>query len=296
MKTFEGKTAVVTGAASGIGLGLAEKFALERMNVVLADVEEEALNQAVTQLADRQHSVVGVVTDVRYQASLQNLLEEATAAFGNVHILCNNAGVAATRAAVTPVWEVAPADWDWTMSVNFQGVLYGIQLFVPHMLAHGEASHIVNTASLAAVTAGGGPYSVSKHGVLALTEGLQRDFLNTGANIRTSVLCPGYVRTNILQSERNRPGELATEQGADKGADQGPEAQLAQHLIRQGKDPREVADIVFQAIFDQDLYVLPHAGWDDVIRQRFEHILARKGLPVVDFKALMRRREAGEDI
>ena len=210
MNEFKGRTAVVTGGASGIGRALADRFAEAQMNVVLADIEEAALERAVLEMEQRQQSVFGVVTNTMRKHSVADLLEQATHRFGNVHVLCNNAGVGAAS-GVKGIWEVPDSDWEWTLGVNFYGVLYGLQLFVPHMLAHGEPSHIVNTASLAGLMSGGGAYGVSKHGVVSLTETLKRDLLNNSANISASVLCPGFVNTNIYDSERNSSGRLRSE-------------------------------------------------------------------------------------
>jgi len=187
MQNFEGKTAVITGAASGIGLALAERAAEARMNVVLADIEEKALEHAVQRIEARQVRAIGVPSNTMIEESVREVAERAIDEFGKVHLVCNNAGVASTVNAGKPVWEIPDRDWDWVMGVNFYGVLYGIRAFVPHMLEHGESAHIVNTASLAALLPGGGTYGVSKHGVLALTEGLQRDFADRGANINASV-------------------------------------------------------------------------------------------------------------
>lgn len=289
MQEFQGKTAIVTGAASGIGLALAERFAKARMNVVLADIEEDALSKAVEDLSSRQHQVVGIVTDTMRKESVREMADKAIAEYGKVHILCNNAGVASMRGGVKGVWEVADADWTWVMGVNFWGVLYGIQALVPHMLEHGEASHIVNTASLAGLIPGGGPYGVSKHGVLALTEGLYRDLKTQKANIGASVLCPGFVNTQIFAAERNRPGEL-------RSADDGSEAavSIGKAMLEQGKDPSEVADIVFQSIEEDRLYILPHPAWDDFVRARVEHVIGREGPASLDPEEMARRRAKGE--
>ena len=154
MQDFEGKTAVITGAASGIGLALAERAAEARMNVVLADIEESALERAVKKIEERQVRAIGVPANIMVEESVRALAERAIGEFGKVHLLCNNAGVASTATAGKAVWEVPDQDWDWVMGVNFYGVLYGIRAFVPHMLEHGEASHIVNTASLAGLLPG----------------------------------------------------------------------------------------------------------------------------------------------
>lgn len=290
MKDFQGKTAVVTGAASGIGRGLVDLFASAGMNVVLADVEEKALASAVAELEAQGHSVVGVGVDTRSRASVEQLAQRSIEAFEKVHVLVNNAGVATLGEAVS-VWEIADEDWEWILGVNFYGVLYGLQAFVPHMLAHGEDGHIVNTASLAGLLPGGGPYSVSKHGVLALSEGLHRNLKERGAAISASVLCPGFVNTRIFDAERNRPKELEAPDRADPD-----EAALAvgTALLQQGKPPSEVAAIVLDAIQNDHFYILPHPAWDDMVRKRVEHVLARVEPVTMDLEDMMRRRAAGE--
>jgi NAD(P)-dependent dehydrogenase (short-subunit alcohol dehydrogenase family) len=287
MKEFEGKTAVVTGAASGIGLALAERFAAARMNVVLADIERDALDRAVRSLEQRQHRVTGVVVNTMLEASVRDLAERAIAEFGKVHVLCNNAGVASGGEAGRAVWEIPDADWDWVMGVNFNGVLYGLRAFLPHMLGHGESGHVVNTASLAGLLPGGGPYSVSKHGVLALTEGLHRDLRLRNAAIGASVLCPGLVNTHIYDAERNRPGgSVRSEENAG--------AQQMKAMLATGKQPAEVAEVVFGAIREERFYILPHPAWDDYVRARVEHVLARSTPFTIDFEDMARRRAAGE--
>ncbi len=290
MREFQGKTAVVTGAASGIGRGLAERFARAGMRVVLADVEEGALKQAVGELEQAGHRAIGVPTDTMKRDSVENLARRAIEEFGKVHILCNNAGVA-SRGENRAVWEISDADWEWVMGVNFWGVLYGLQAFVPRMLAHGEEGHIVNTASLAAVMPGGGVYGVSKHGVLALSEGLQRNLKDRNARIGASVLCPGFVNTRIFDAERNRPAALAQERPPEL-PNQAFAAATA--MLRQGKQPAEVADLVFESIEQDRFYILPHPAWDGFVRRRVEGILARREPVTLDFEDMMRRRAAGE--
>ncbi|MDH3644908.1 MAG: SDR family NAD(P)-dependent oxidoreductase [Gammaproteobacteria bacterium] len=291
MNEFEGKTAVVTGAASGIGLALANRFADARMQVVLADIEEDALERAVQQLEQRQAKVLGVVANTMVEESVRSLAEQAIGKFGKVHILCNNAGVASTSGTPgTGIWEVPNTDWDWVLGVNFYGVLYGLQAFVPHMLEHGEQGHIVNTASLAGLMPGGGTYGVSKHGVLCLTETLYNDLQARSAAVGASVLCPGFVKTQIVQAERNRPSELAGG-AADAAAAM---VSITQGLIDQGKDPADIADIVFESIEQQRLYILPHPAWDDIVRSRVEHVIERGGPAALDLDDMMKRRAAGE--
>ncbi len=289
MQDFEGKTAVITGAASGIGRALAERFAQARMQVVLADIQEEALERVVAEFEERQYRVIGVVANTMLQQSVQDLAARAIAEFGKVHILCNNAGVASANDGGKGVWEIPDKDWQWVMGVNFWGVLYGLQAFVPHMLAHGESGHIVNTASLAGLMPGGGPYGVSKHGVLTLTEGLARDLKLRGARIGASVLCPGFVNTQIFDAERTRPAELAT------GAAQVPGMlEVAKAMLAQGKQPEEIAEAVFNSIVEERFYILPHPAWDHVVQSRVEHVLARGAPLAVDLEDMARRRAAGE--
>jgi NAD(P)-dependent dehydrogenase (short-subunit alcohol dehydrogenase family) len=291
MNEFEGRTAVVTGAASGIGLALATRFAEARMNVVLADIEEDALQRAVEQLKERQARVLGVVANTMVAESVTSLAEQAIDEFGKVHILCNNAGVASTGGVPgAGIWEVPNTDWDWVMGVNFYGVLYGLQAFVPHMLEHGEPGHIVNTASLAAVMPGGGTYGVSKHGVLSLTETLYNDLRARKAAIGASVLCPGFVKTQIVQAERNRPDGF-TSGGAGASDEM---ISPVQALIDQGKDPADIANTVFECIEQERLYILPHPAWDDTVRSRVEHIIGRGGPAALDLADMMTRRAAGE--
>ena len=271
MKEFEGKTAVITGAASGIGKALAEKFAQEKMQVVLADVEEEALEKTVENLRQFQHRVIGIKTDVLVEESIKELFAKSTEEYGNIHILCNNAGIGANSGSKA-IWEIEKHDWDWVMGVNYQGVLQGIQTFLPHMLEHGEDGHVVTTVSLAGLLPGAGTYGVSKHAVMALTEALSRDLIARNANISSSVLCPGFVDTNIDKSERNRPGNFgrSTEVETDAGAE------FMSAMLRQGKKPEEIANIVFESIKENIFYILSHPAWDDTLRSHFENILSRK--------------------
>ena len=282
MKDFVGKTAVVTGAASGIGLALAERFAAAGMNLVLGDIEQDPLRAAVQRVRERQVEAIGVPVDTMLRESVAALAQRAFAAFGKVHVLCNNAGVASTSAAGAAVWEVPNTDWDWVLGVNFHGVLYGLQTFVPHMLDHGEPGHIVNTASLAGLLPGGGSYGVSKHGVLALTETLHSDLKARGSAIGCSVLCPGFVNTRIFAAERNRPPALAA-----GGALRSETAEMARSLLERGKPPAEVAEIVIQSIEENRFYILPHPAWDDILRARLDHVLGRDGPAAVDLAAVV---------
>ena len=290
MKDFAGKTAVVTGAASGIGLALAERFAAARMRVVLADIEEGPLNAAVQRLQEHQTEAVGVSVNTMVRESVVELAERALDAFGKVHVLCNNAGVASTSASSAAVWEMPNTDWEWVLGVNFHGVLYGLQAFVPHMLSHGEQGHIVNTASLAGLLPGGGSYGVSKHGVLALTETLYKDLKARDAAIGASVLCPGFVNTRIFDAERNRPQALA----AGGGEMRSEVAELTRTLLEGGKPPAEIAEAVMRSIEEDRLYILPHPAWDDILRARLDHVLDRGSPAALDLVAVMSGAVQGE--
>ena len=273
MKNFEGKTAVITGAASGIGKSLAEKFAKENMQVVLADIEEDALEKTVENLRHYQHRVIGIKTDVLVEDSIKELFAKAKEEYGNIHILCNNAGIGA-NSGNKAIWEIDKNDWNWVMGVNYQAVLHGLQTFIPHMLEHGEEGHVVTTVSMAGLLPGAGTYGVSKHAVMALTEALSRDLQARGAKINASVLCPGFVDTNIDKSERNRPNHM------NKSEEVIPQvgAEIMSTMLRQGKKPNEVADIVHEAIKENIFYILSHPAWDDSLKSHFENILSRKEL------------------
>ena len=289
MKHFEGKTAVVTGAASGIGFGLAQRFAEENMQVVMADLEQTALEEAVEKLEKQQHRVVGIPADVLIEEAVNELYSKSRETFGNIHVLCNNAGIAASSGN-KPIWEVERTDWQWTLGVNFYGVLYGIQAFLPHMIEHGEDGHVVTTASLAGLIRGAGPYGVSKHAVRALAETLNSDLVARGAKIRSSVLCPGFVNTNIGKSERNRPSNLTQLQAPLEDIENSP----IMALLRNGKEPSEIAEIVIEAIRDDLFYILPHPAWDDTLKTYFEEILSREALNSPSLPAFLTPRDDGE--
>jgi NAD(P)-dependent dehydrogenase (short-subunit alcohol dehydrogenase family) len=289
MQEFEGKTAVVTGAASGIGRALAERSAAAGMNVVLADIEEDALDRAVKDLENRRSRVIGVPVNTMARDSVQELAARAVGEFGKVHLLCNNAGVASRNDASRAVWELPDADWNWVMAVNFWGVLYGLQAFVPGMLAHGEEGHIVNTASIGGWMPGGGIYGASKHAVISLSETLYQDLNDRGARVSASVLCPGMVNTRIFDAERNRPDELGT------GAVTDPQkTAMAMAGFASGMPASEVADIVFDSIREDRFYILTHPAWDASVRSRVEAAIARGVPPTMDIADLTRRKAAGE--
>lgn len=272
MKEFEGKVAVVTGAASGIGLGLATRFAQEGMKVVLADVEEPALDAAVQQLTQAEHQVIGVRTDVSDPASVGALAKQTIEAFGKVHVLCNNAGVGGGRGLL---WESSLKDWQWIFGVNYWGVLHGVRTFLPIMLAQDEEAHVVNTASLAGVTPGAGIYAVTKHAVVSLTEGLYSHLHMIHSKIGVSCLCPGFVQTNILTADRNRPSELQNAAGPPLNPIEIAIQQFMEQSVAGGISPEQVASIVLDAMSNDQFWILTTNEFDTAIQLRMESILNR---------------------
>ncbi len=295
MREFAGKTAVVTGGASGIGLAMVERFASEGMNVVLADIQEDALQAQVQRLEQEERSVMGVAVNTMQRESLERARDEAIERYGNIHILCNNAGVFSFQDAMSfgdeaiNIWDVEDSVWEWVIGVNFWGVLHGVQTFLPHMVGHGEDGHVVNTSSVAGITPGGSAYSVSKHGVLTLTEGLHQNLQQIGSKIGASVLCPGAVQTEIMNADRNRPDEYG-------GAGERSEGEAAAYnaFLAGGIDPANVAEQVLQSIIEERCYVLPHPDWDNFVRERVENILARTVPATRDTARLLRRQDPGE--
>ena len=277
MKQFEDRVAVVTGAASGIGRAMAERFARAGMKLVLADIEEPALTEAASTLADTGAEVLPVVTDVAKLEAIEALCARTLDRFGAVHVLCNNAGVSG---GAGPIWQTSQQDWEWALGVNLWSVIHGTRIFVPVMLEQGDEGHVVNTASMGGLLNGSGlaGYNVTKHGVVSLSECLSNELAEAGARVKVTVLCPGWVQTRIADSGRNRPAELAN---ADVG-EITPAMEMIrkgfQQLIDRGIPAAEVAEQVFDAIRDERLYVLTHKDWWERVEARMQRIRSEGGL------------------
>jgi NAD(P)-dependent dehydrogenase (short-subunit alcohol dehydrogenase family) len=272
MKDFKDKVAVITGAASGIGRALADYCVRLEMKVVLADVEAETLAQTEADMKATGATVRAVRTDVSQARDVEALAQQTLAAFGAVHLLCNNAGVATSGT----VWESSLTDWEWLIGVNLWGVIHGVRTFVPIMLAQDTECHIVNTASLSGLLSfpRGGVYAVTKHGVVTLSEVLHHELAERGGKVKVSVLCPGLVNTQIVDCARNRPERLAAT------APLGPVEAAGWETLRQqmqtAMPPAQVAAAVFQAIRAERFYILTHPEGKDWLRTRMEDILQQR--------------------
>ncbi|MGO9838078.1 MAG: SDR family NAD(P)-dependent oxidoreductase [Polyangiaceae bacterium] len=271
MKNLKGKVAVVTGAASGIGRAMAERFAREGMKVVLADVEEKPLGEARDAIGKGGAEAISVRTDVSKAAEVDELARRTFDAFGAAHVVCNNAGVGMGGL----MWQVPRADWEWILGVNLVGVVNGIRAFVPRMIEQGEG-HVVNTASIAGLISapGMGPYCATKHAVVAMSECLHHDLtLAAGGKVKVSVLCPAWVKTRISDSERNRPASAPAGQGGVRT----PQDQMVESMVRAaveaGIPPEVVAEKVLQAVIEEKFWILTHSKTKKIVEKRMIGIL-----------------------
>ena len=264
MENFQGKTAFITGAGSGIGLGMARVFARNGMNVVLCDIRRDGLEQALAEVNHLGAQAIAVEADVSVREQVEKAAAQAFEVFGKVHVLCNNAGISMHG---VPIERLPAKDWDWVLGVNLYGVIHGFQTFIPHMREHGEESHVVNTASI-----GGfrmqpgwdtGPYSMTKYAVVALSEALEQDL--EGSNIGLSVLAPAAVNTGIFRSGRSRPERMG-------GAFRRDESEQFAHLLTEGLPPDSVGERVLRAIRKREFYIFTHNWAKPLLEERHRRI------------------------
>jgi NAD(P)-dependent dehydrogenase (short-subunit alcohol dehydrogenase family) len=294
MQNVSGKVAVITGAASGIGRGMAETFAAAGMKVVLSDIEASALETTTRELRATGADVHAVQADVAKSEQVERLAAATLEKYGAVHVLCNNAGVAA---GATPSWTSTLSDWQWILGVNLMGVVHGVRTFLPIMIAQGTPAHIVNTASMAGLALGGGNalYTVSKFGVVALSETLYLELKQFGLQPSVSVLCPGYVNTNIFDSQRNRPAGVADITPPMSGPVGAAYREWLDEQIKAGLSPRAVGEQVLEAIRQQRFYIFTHPEWNGYIENRMQNLLAGRNperLPPPNFETLQAKLAA----
>lgn len=279
MKNFKSKTAVVTGAASGIGRALALRFAAEGMNLVLSDIEEAPLAKIESEIRAKGVETLSVVMDVSKAEQVESLAEKSYATFGAVHIVCNNAGV--FRDSLT--WQTPLEDWKWIMGVNLWGVIHGIRSFVPRMIEQNTEGHILNTGSLNGFifSPHQSVYQATKFAVVSISESLYHELIMMQSKLKVSVLCPGWVKTKIWEAGRNRPKNLGGESFVSASPPNLPPllAAIEQDKVKaidQAPMPEDVAEHAFAAIRDEQFYILPHPEYDHLIRTRMQNILDRK--------------------
>jgi NAD(P)-dependent dehydrogenase (short-subunit alcohol dehydrogenase family) len=266
VEELAGKVAVVTGGASGIGLGLTRAFLDQGMRVVIGDIEEPALDKAVADLG-AEADVLPVVTDVSRIEDVERLRDQALDTYGSVDLVCNNAGVAAGGLG----WEVSLDDWQWVLGVNLWGVVHGVKTFLPLLVEQGHG-HVVNTASMAGLLSSPfmAPYNVAKHGVVTLSETLFAELSMMASPVGVSVLCPGWVDTHIGEADRNRPGARPDVEPTEESA---ATRALLGSMLANGLPPSEVAALVIDAVKANRFYVFTHPEWMPVAERRFERIV-----------------------
>ena len=273
MQDLVGKVAVVTGGASGIGHAMATRFAKEGMKLVLVDVEADPLAEATKAFETSGVEVLAQQLDVSDAAAMDALAEATLERFGAVHVVCNNAGVGSGGL----MWELTTEDWEFAMRPNLWGVIHGVRVFTKHMIARNEG-HIVNTASMAGLVSvpGMGPYNVTKHGVVTLSETLHHELAGLGSKVGVSVLCPGHVNTRIWESDRNRPDELSATSTDLSSEEMQGTVEMFKALCEASMPAEQVAARVHDAILDGTFYIHTHENHRAAVEQRMQAILDGK--------------------
>jgi len=270
MDKLEGKTAVVTGAASGMGLAMARRFARAGMKVVLSDVDEAKLNVEVETIRGLGAEVLGVVTDVSDEGQNHALLDATIDAFGSANVVCLNAGV---QGSIGRSWSLSQDDYDWTLGILLGGVIHGVRVFVPHLVEHDDG-HMVLTASIAGHISSpfGAPYNIAKHGVATLAETLFHELKTERSNVGVTCLCPGFVNTNIVNATIARAAGSVGSAIDDRGDQM---LELTHRALQGGLDPEIVGDQVHDAILNQQFWLFTDQDWDAAISARAQEIRDR---------------------
>lgn len=275
MQNLADRVAWITGGASGIGLALAHLLAAEKMKLVLVDVEEGALREAETALRGKDAEVLALRADVSNGAEMATAAKRALDQFGLVHLIVNNAGVGGGGG---PMWLLSEDDWKWTVDVNLMGVVNGIRLLLAPLVASGEEGHVVNTASIAGLTSTPfmGPYTATKHAVVALSECLAKELELAKAKVGVSVLCPGFVKTKIASSHRNRPGGPTGSSGRAANPAELKFAQVLDQLVAAGQPAEKIAEDVVRAVKESRFYILTHPEMKPQIEYRMRQVIDEK--------------------
>ena len=277
MQGLSGKVIVVTGGASGIGLAMAERFGREGVKLVIADIQEDAIERAVTNLKASGFEALGVRTDVSKFSDVEALAQATLDAFGKVHIVVNNAGVSITG----PTWEISLDDWRWVYDVNFWGVVHGIKAFTPILIRQGEPGHIINTASLASFNGTGehAPYSSSKAACLSISQALRSELIAANTQIGVSVVCPGEVATDIHRSWRNRPA--GDQPWSDREWNDPTHRANSERFQGRGVAPEEIAEATWDAVLNDRFYVFYGEGARPYLEYILSHSVDAKNPPVI---------------
>ena len=270
MKEVTGKTAFITGGASGIGLGIAKVLAETGSKIVIADLRQDHIDEAMAFFSGKGQSVHSIVIDVTDRNAMTRAAAEAEDVFGPIHILCNNAGIN----IIGPTDQAGYEDWDWLLSVNLGGVINGLVTFIPRIKAHGQGGHIVNTSSIAGIVAGpgNGIYAATKFAIRGLSESLRYDLAPYGIGV--SVLCPGTVATNLHESEENRPDRFLGEYNDAKREKRAMTGTIFKRVLPTGMDPVEVGEKVLRGIRNNDFYIMPHPEFKEEFQEAFDEIIA----------------------